>query len=129
MKRDGPANGMGFPFPAVIEKIKTQGVLNPLLWVCGLTYGTTAITAYTGHPIVWLFGAMSLMALCWTLRSFDFFREREPRLMQSEKFQLEYQKLQAAFQTEQHSRVIEHSGSAGDKVSNPHAGGKDAEPA
>jgi len=81
-------------FPAVIQKVKSEGVLTPLLWMCGLSFIATLVSAYLQHPIVWLFGVIDLGSAAYVFRGFDYFKVNNPMLMQSEKLQIEMAKHQ-----------------------------------
>lgn len=92
-------------FPSVIQKVKTEGVLTPLLWLCGLSFIATLVAAALDSNIAWAFVAISTLSAGAVIYNFHYFRSRDPAKLQSEKFQLEYQK-QLALQ--QGMKTIEH---------------------
>ncbi|KAB1081726.1 hypothetical protein [Methylobacterium soli] len=83
-------------FPAVIQKVKSEGVLTPLLWLCGLSFIATLVAAALSSPVMWVFAFISCASAFWVFRSFDYFRTVNPNLMQSEKLQIEMGRQQHA---------------------------------
>lgn len=98
----------GLGFRAVVEKVTTNGVLTPLLWLVGVLNVPTMFLAYIGSQISWGFFVLSGIAVIWILKNYDYFREKSPNLLQSEKFQLAHQKQQSVIEAAMQGQVIEH---------------------
>lgn len=90
-----PRTSSGHTTPGqLVERIRTNSALNPLLWLCGVTLPVTVPAAVLApDPVnLWMLSA-ALVVVAATLVAYFYFMVSEPNRLQSEDYQIEMQKL------------------------------------
>jgi hypothetical protein len=78
----------------VIEKVKTQSAINPLLWLCGVVFLFAMPGAIWARELVSnVCLAMMVVAVVAPIVAFFILMFRDPMRLQSEHYQLEHQRL------------------------------------
>jgi len=84
----------GFRADAVVERVKTNSVLNPLLWLCAIIGSLTIPPAYfstDGAQIA--FYTLAATPVMAAILSYFIWMFRSPDRLQSEDYQLERQRI------------------------------------
>ncbi|KYK45276.1 hypothetical protein A1D31_35430 [Bradyrhizobium liaoningense] len=93
---------------SVVEKIKTNSALNPLLWLCGVTLfftmpGAIWANAPTSHVCL----ALASGSIIAPIIAYFIWMFRDPAKLQSEHYQLERQKMELLGDERHRSPVID----------------------
>jgi hypothetical protein len=78
---------------SVIERVRTESALNPLLWLSGLTLLAAVAASYFDGYLKWALFGMSALCVLVALVAYIYFMLRDPNRLHSERYQLERHKL------------------------------------
>ena len=79
---------------SVVERVRTNSALNPLLWLCGVTlFFTTPGAIWGPSPISYIFLALACATVAAPILAYFIWMFRDPDKIQSEHYQLERRKI------------------------------------
>jgi hypothetical protein len=91
---ESPTFGRGFGH-SVVERIRTNSALNPLLWLCGVVLLFTMPVAYWGsYPASHVCLALAVASVLAPIAAYFIWMFRDPVKLQSEHYQLERQRIE-----------------------------------
>ena len=95
---------------SIVERVRTNSVLNPLLWLCGITEFTALPAAYLseGYAKVF-FCTLAALPVAAAIIAYFMWMFRDPNRLQSEDYQLAQQRLSQGTKEEDDFPTISES--------------------
>lgn len=95
---------------AVVERIRTNSILNPLLWLCGIVIPFSIFSAYLSRGWMRVFFCILIaVVIGLTLVAYFIWTFRDPDRLQSEDYQLEKQRILQGSKEEENIPVMAQS--------------------
>lgn len=82
---------------SVAERIRVRNIMNPTLWLCGISTPVFLFAGYgfrDDHPLRNLLIGVSIVPLVLAVLVYLYWTRREPDRLQSEEYQLQRQEMQ-----------------------------------